>query len=120
MEQQKDLNKIQLSSHHKISTVHCCVCSVQYKRTFIVYAELLNSETKKPTSWKAADQLDRQDSPFIHHLCNFKIWLSNSVSGLYYLHVWLSPWLSECLAITIFPTVFPMFMSGCLVVSLAV
>ena len=50
MEQQKDLNKIQLSSHHKISTVHCSVCSVQYKRTFIVYAKLQNSvhELVKP------------------------------------------------------------------------
>ena len=50
MEQHKDLNKIHLSSHHKISTVHCCVCSVQYNRTFIVYAKLLNSvhELVKP------------------------------------------------------------------------
>ena len=50
MEQHKNLNKIHLSSHHKISTVHCCVCSVQYNRTFIVYAKLLNSvhELVKP------------------------------------------------------------------------
>ena len=72
MEQHKDLNKIELSSHHKISTVHCNVCSVQYKRTFIVYAELLNS-VHELVKQKNQHHGKYQDSLFIHHLCNFKL-----------------------------------------------
>ena len=42
------------------------------------------------------------------HLCNFKIWLSHSVSGFYHLHVWLPGCLSGCFNVLLslfFPTV---------------